>query len=499
MKRFDKGYFYYSLVSSLAAAFIIVFGIIGFTMEEEYTLDLSFALVCYAVVYLALVIYAALYVKTSGYELLETELRCKRGVIFRKSSVLQYSRVHAVNKKQGLIQRIFGIAVLTVDSGATANAFSAEIVIIEKSETVDRLMTQIKQYQKGEGSELNIAQAEQKNKENEKNLYYFNSKLKMAYSLITVSTSLICLLALGFAAAVLLLAAVYILRVSINFSSGEMMLAAAVITAIVLILSSIISLIGGMLSSFIGYHGFKIHRKHDDVEISYGLFVRHTNNFKFKRIKAVKINQGPIKKLFGFASAGLEVVGYGNDDDSTGNNSSQAPGILLPLCRQKDINKVIEDILPDYAPDRIENKSKSYPSFILWPFFWVSVSFAAAFSLVTVFLPSGYIIKALLLTALILAAILLTTALFKIFQYRNAGLTIGQDKLTIQNGILVKTNTVIKRKDLIAIETITTPLRERKGIYSYKIHFFTNALTNTVTVKNLDAALADRLEGFLKY
>ncbi len=506
MKKFDKGYFYYSLVSSLASAFVILLAFINITSDDEFSFNLPFILGVYAVIYIVMVIHAALYVKTSGYELTDIEIRCKQGVLFRKSAVLQYAKVHAVNKKQGLIQRIFGIAVLSVDSGATANAFKAEIMIIEKTATVDRLMVEIKQRQEGKNDVSYDVEAQQANTENRQNLYYFTSKLKLAYSAITVCTALLCLLVLGAVAIVLISVAAYILKSSVYLSLGELALGTVIITVIALILSSVLGLIGGVMTSFLGYHDFKIFRNRDDIEVNYGLFVRHTNNFKFNRIKAIRINQGPIKKLFGFASAGLEVVGYGNDggNGNNNNNNNIAPGVLLPLCKAKNINRVIENILPDYTPDTIENKSKSYPAFILWSFFGVSVTFIAVFAVVLTLMvmfsvSADIIIKVGLLFALVLAAVLLVTAVFSIFRYRNAGLTIGKDKLTIQNGILVKTNTVINRKDLIAIEKITTPLRKAKGIYSYKIHFFTNALTNTVTVGNLDVSIANQLEDFLKY
>ncbi len=504
MKRFDKGYFYYSLISSLVSSFVILLAFYNIFSDDELGFKLPFVLAVYVVIYIVQIIYAGLYVKASGYELTENELRCKRGVFFRKSSVLQYSKVNAVNKKQGLIQRIFGIAVLTVDSGATTNSFAAEIEIIEKAETVDRLMLEIKQRQEGTYNAADNAEANQLLAENSKNLYSFTSKLKLIYSVITVCTAVLCLLVLGVVAIALLSVAVYILKSSISLSVGEIVAGAVFLTVIALSLSAVIGIIGGIITSFVGYYDFKIFRNRDDVEVNYGLFVRHTNNFKFKRIKGVKIQQGPIKKLFGFASAGLEVVGYGTESSNNNNESNAASGVLFPLCKAKDINRLIESVLPDYVPERIENKSKSYLSFILWPLFSVSVAFVYIFALVltamlVLSVKNEIIINAVLLAVVAVVAILLAIATCCFFQYRNAGITVGEDKLTIQNGIFVKTNTVIKRKDLVAIEKITTPFRERKGIYSYKIHFFTNALTNTVTVKNLDARLANTLEDFLKY
>ncbi len=106
-------------------------------------------------------------------------------------------------------------------------------------------------------------------------------------------------------------------------------------------------------------------------------------------------------------------------------------------------------------------------------------------------------------TALVFVAALvvslLCVAIFGYFEYRCAGLTIGDKKLTLQFGTFVRTRSVIRCKDIVAIERITTPKRQARGICSYKIHFFTNALTNTVTVKNMDATLAKQLEDSVTY
>ncbi len=504
MKKFDKGYFYYSLVSSLGSAFVILLAFVNIASDYENGFSIPFALAAYVVIYVVQVIYSALYVRASGYILTDTELRCKRGVFFRKSSVLQYSKVHAVNKKQGLIQRIFKIATLTVDSGATSNAFSSEIVIIERTEIIDRLIIEIKQRQEGNYTAPDTVLKAKKEEEIRQNYYSFTSRLKAVYSAITVCTALLCLFVLSVVAVLLVSAGGYILKARVGLTIEDLAFGAAFLAVILMLLSSIVGLIGGILTSFIGYHDFKIYKNNDDIEVNYGLLVRHTNTFKFKRIKAIRICQGPIKKLFGFASVGLEVVGYGNNSRDNNENNNASPGVLLPLCKANEVNGLIEKILPNYTPDPVENRSRSYPAFILWPFFGITLAAVSVFAVVlTVMLmlsvKEQIIIAVALLFGLVLASVLLAVAVFCFFQYRNAGITVGEDRLTIQNGIFVKTQTVIRKKDLIAIEKITTPKRKAAGIYSYKIHFFTNAQTNTVTVKNLDKGLAAELEAFLKY
>ncbi len=511
MKRFDKRYGYYSFFSSLRTVAVVLLIFVGNMWDEENlaTEDLLAALPFFAVgalvLYLALVAYAWLYVRASGYALTADDIRCKRGVVFRKSSVLPYNKIHAVNKKQGLIQQLFGIATLTVDSGSTTNAFSAEITIIERDETVDRLIAEIRCRQEGTPvTETAIKDSIIPPKKQE-NLYTFNSKLKVMYAVLSVCGTLLFILVLGALALMGLSIMALVLRATPDFSFVEALFAGLFFMVIGMLIAGIISLIGSLVASFTSYHNFTVHRNKKDLEINYGLFVRHTNNFKFRRIKAVKLTDGPIKRLFGFVAATLEVVGYGNGSDGDSNdNQATAPGMLLPLCKRREADDTIAAILPGYRPDPIAHRAKSYPAFILWGFFGIAVTVVSLFlPVLTVLLLVDVSGEAILYTAAGFAAALavglLCNAMFGYFSYRQAGLAIGDGKLTLQQGAIVRTRTVIRAKDIVAVERITTPLRQARGIQSYKIHIFTNAASNTVTVKNLDATLAAQLESILQY
>ena len=64
--------------------------------------------------YAIFTIYNILYYKTSSYSLTDKEVVCTRGVIFKKKSILEYSKIHAINKRQGLLQQIFHIGTLFI-------------------------------------------------------------------------------------------------------------------------------------------------------------------------------------------------------------------------------------------------------------------------------------------------------------------------------------------------------------------------------------------------
>lgn len=506
MKRFDKGYFYHRLVSSLATAAAMAFIVVEAffdTVASNFSMVATVAGIVFAVVYVSSVILAWFFVKTSGYELTKNEIKCKRGVFFRKTSSLEYAKIHAVNKKQTLFQRIFGIAVLTIDSGATSNSDAAEIVIVEKSDTVDALISEIALRQ--EGKEVGDLSSEEYTSTHvdEANLYEFSSKLKWIYSAISTFAVVLVVVILVVMALITVFAIKPFLNITAQNSLMKIFFAALIGTLGSLVLMSIFSLIGALLTSFVGFYGFKITRSGDDLSISYGLFQKNTNTFKLKRIKAVKIVQSPFRRIFGFATANLEVVGY---TETRGDNQEQsAPiGIFLPIFKISEVEKTLSKILPEYIPVKRQERARSFFSFVLWSYLAVTIISLAAFGVASVILSAlsaSVATWAICGVAIALAWVILLVlvTISGALQYTNSGISIEDYRVSVYHGGLSKHCTVIRKKDIIAIEDITTPMRAEKGIYTYVLHFYTNSMTNTVKVRCLGSELSEKLCDLMKY
>lgn len=505
MKRFDKGYIYSSLLSDLFRSLIVFFILFEdfFFEDGEHSKDIiamiPVFLIGFAVIYLCFVVYRIVYYRTSGYEFTETEIKCKRGVFFRKRSVLDYKKIHAINKKQGLIDRIFGIAVLTVDSGSANTAHQAEITIIEKEKTVDALLSELNAVKESgiRNSEDNVAEEEQLLSDKDK-LYSFTSKKKMLYTLINIaSTTFFTAL---FAVLAIIVIGVCKLALQLDFLGtwGQYFLFAFLITLGALLLLSAFSFVGCMLVSFVRYHNFNITKRDNSIQISFGLLEKHTNSFSYDRIKAVKISQGLVQRMLGFATIKIEVIGYisGGEDDSA------ELGVLVPFCKYEEIGEILSRVLPDYIPDERQTKAVSFFPFISW-FLLILGSVTGVTVLLTVAVmlllnASSVAIIAVALSLLGVGLIVLSVkAVSAALSYQINGLAVNNEKITVYSGGFVKNVTVFKSKNLVAVENVTTPLRKRAGIASLVMHLKTNALTNEVRVHIQEECLAGRLENLL--
>jgi len=507
MKKFDQGYIYSSLLSDLFGSLVIVFIFLKdfFFNDESNPEDIEdaipFFIIGFTVVYLCFIAYRILYYRTSGYELTEKEIKCNRGVFFRKRSVLDYKKVHAINKKQNLFHRIFGIAILTIDSGSTNTSHQAEITIVEKDKIVDALLNELNTLKKGGARNAESTQSKDELLlSDEDSLYRFTSGKKMLYTLINIASTAFFTALLAALAIIVLSICKLMIRQSFLGTWGQYFLYAFLITIGAMLLFSMFSLVGCLIHSFVGYYKFKITKRGNDIQISYGLLEKHTNTFSYDRIKAVKITQGLVQRMLGFASIRLEVIGYtvnsGDDDKNAG------LGVLVPFCKYDEVNEILSKVLPDYVPTEKQTRSVSYFPFVSW-FSLVLVIVTGILLLqatvpMLVFHVSFSVIAAVFFAVVGLGVIVFAVkALSAALSYQNNGLAISNGKITAYYGGFTKNVTVFMSKNLIAAESVTTPLRQIKGVTSLVMHLKTNALSNEVKVHIQKDSLSEELEKLL--
>ena len=506
MKKFDKGYIFYHLIIDFFAIFFFLFiATVSYIDDwentdvlENFSAYLIYLVLVFLGLYLIKTVYSILYYNTSYYELKDSEIECRRGVLFRKKSILEYGKINAVNKKQNLIHKIFKIAVLTLDSGSTNTSSTAEILIIEKESVIDDILEEIK----AKSLNKEYKKTETAVKLEKQNLYSFTTKNKFLYTIVNAITTLFVLLIIT-----LMVAIIYgILLPNLNkLYSGWDVIGALIVllyAGIVYIAITIVVFIVSIIVSFLAYYKFRVYKNQNEIEVNYGFFLKNNNVFKLDKIKGVIISQGIIERLFKLVSVKLEVIGY--QESSSEQNSSTATGLLFPLCKQSEVEENIKRVLPNYIPDKKQYNAKKYFPFISWSILFLGVFMALALAItvgnLVYFNLDAKIISLVVLGFLgVFVANTLLVMVCGILAYKNNGLAIGEDKLTIYNGGFTRKCTIVYFKDVIGIEDITTPLRRKSGIYSFIVHFRSNSETNEIKLKNVDSSFVEKLRNIVKY
>jgi len=504
MKRFDKGYIYFGLFADFFRTIAIIFIFFGdFLVDEETQRSdiarvLPFLVATFVILYLCSIAYRIIYYKISGYELTEKEIKCNRGVFFRKRSVLDYTKIHAVNKRQNLFHKLFGIAILTVDSGSTNTSHQAEITIIENSGTVDLLLDELTAL-KENGAKSSTEEKEELLLSDKDTLYSFTSKRKMLYTLINIISTALFTAIFAVLTVVVLGICKLMLRLDVFGTWGNYFFFAFLIAVSAMLLFSVFVFIGCLLYSFIGYHDFKITKRGNEIRISFGLLERHTNTFSYDRIKAVKISQGLVQRMLGFAVIKLEVIGYTNNGE--GDNNAEL-GVLVPFCKYSEVGEILSRILPDYVPEKKQTKAVSYFPFVSW--FSLFLATVTGVVLLQTILPllifnvSPSVIATVSFGLVATAALVfIVKAISSVLAYQNNGIAIRDKKITACYGGFTKNITVFMKKNLIAAESATTPLRQKSGISTIVMHLKTNAMSNEIKVHMQTANLSQEIEQLL--
>jgi uncharacterized membrane protein YdbT with pleckstrin-like domain len=344
----------------------------------------------------------------------------------------------------------------------------------------------------------NIEDFVEETNEEKENLYEFNSKAKLIYTFLnTLGTLIVCFI-------IAIFIGIFSDFLASNLEPEENMSALTfLLMGIGILLLVVLSVtLAFVIVSFVQYHDFKIYNNKNEIQINYGLLTKHQNSFKLDRVKGIRIKQGLIKRIFGFVSIDLEVIGYSN---TTTQNNQNTPtiGVLIPLCKYKDIDMYLDKILPDYKPLERKNDAIKFIPFISYGLIFSSLIIGLILLSLTILL-GYYCLWQILLIIVggVLASYILIFIIIGIdrwFAYKNNSLNISDEKVTIYRGGFTREIAVVLKSNIIGIEKITTYHRNKDGIHSYLIHFKSNAQTNTIRVDNIDLNVYNELLNIMKY
>lgn len=177
--------------------------------------------------------------------------------------------------------------------------------------------------------------------------------------------------------------------------------------------------------------------------------------------------------------------------------------MLIPLCKKSELNTILENLLPNYIPIERQTKSKEYLPFVSYHIIFSLIPLIMIQIIMTIVLCYYGYSKLLLILTVVLWVIYLINILIILIERKlaqlNSGFSLEDGKLCIYRGSLVQEIIVMRKQNIIGIDTKTTYYRKKKKIYSYKIHFRSNASTNTVTVLNVHQEEANQIYNLMKF
>lgn len=105
------------------------------------------------------------------------------------------------------------------------------------------------------------------------------------------------------------------------------------------------------LGSCIGYGGFKARRRNNRIEVEYGLLQHTFQGIDIDRVQSVVVKQSFIRRLLGYCELSLGKIDAGIDEDSSSQKNTLAnQGIVIhPFVKMNRVPALLAGLVPEFA------------------------------------------------------------------------------------------------------------------------------------------------------
>lgn len=112
------------------------------------------------------------------------------------------------------------------------------------------------------------------------------------------------------------------------------------------------------LGSCIGYGGFKARRRNNRIEVEYGLLQHTFQGVDIDRVQSVVVKQSFIRRLFGFCELSLGKIDAAQDNDASNQKNTLAQqGIVIhPFVKMSRVPAILAGLVPEFADLPQESK-----------------------------------------------------------------------------------------------------------------------------------------------
>jgi len=390
-------------------------------------------------------------------------LHIRSGIFVRKDLYLTKDRIQVIDISSGIIQRLFGLVRLDIQTaGATSRQAAIDAITKVKALEINRILRDIH----SDISDLDNPDSGAVSTDSE-----VIKKLEMPLKELFIAAST----SGSFGIALSVLATIFS-QIEPLISESELFeylfsllpsQTDAVMIGIVILIFIAFAWLLSFFSTLFTYGNFKLIVKEKEVIISRGIFEKKRVTIPYNRIQAIHVSEGLIRQPLGYASIHLESAGYG-DEKGTGSI------VIYPLIRRTKILQLLNDVLPDY---KIELKGFKPPKRALRRYI-----FKSAFP-ISVITGLFYWFLGLNLWIWLIPTISLFWGWLK---YRDAALAWGDDILLFRSRRLSKSTAYIKKKRVQDVIIFQSFIQRYRNLCTVQIHVASGDRGKSFIVEDLE-------------
>ncbi|WP_169871024.1 PH domain-containing protein [Shouchella patagoniensis] len=413
------------------------------------------------------------------YRLEEGELYVEQGIFVKKKRYIQRKRIQAINISAGLLQRLFGLVKVNIDTAGGGMEAEAELVAVTRTEA-NRIRSELlkdpavdKSSSETEGGEFSASDVLEESEvvlEAEPNSTWYLGKKRLIYTALTSSgiglviSAVVAVLSQG-----IQFIPDSLFAETYDFVIGLSILLLTLTVFVVLLISWLIS----SLITIITYGNFKVEMYNKEMVIDRGLIERRQLTLAYKRITAVRMIRSILRQPFGFVSIYVESAGGGN-------NKEQGSTLLVPLIHERDVQAFLEQTMPEYAFAR---EIESAPKRAAIRFFIRMLIVPIVLTLTAIFIWGTIGLLGLL--------IVFICGLLAWFQYRDAGSGTNESFMWLRYRTIGQTLVISPKKKIQSATRYVSILQRRKQLSSFEFYVQSSMAGKSFSVRDISRHTSD--------
>ncbi|SET81066.1 PH domain-containing protein [Natrinema hispanicum] len=454
--------------------------------------------------------YGIAYYYRFTYAITSRTLDVTSGVFSRRSREIPYRRIQNVDVSQGVLYRIFGLAVVSLET-AGGGETEATLNFVSEAEA-ERLRAEIRRQtaraddddassDERAASASGSASASGVDESTRHERSHPDRRPTLLFELEPTELLVYALTSFRWGAAVFPIALVifltsadsgsglvpaFILEIARPVGGPASLDGAAVGSLLVLIAVtalqwSVATYVASAIYTVANYYGFRLGRAGADFVYERGLIQRYSGSIPVDKVQSVTITENPLQRLVGYAGLWVETAGYG--PESSGGSQS-----AIPLAETDRIYRFAEN-LTDVETPRFQR-----PPTLARRRYLVRYSAIAAIVVAVAFgLAQGTGLERWYLAVAVFVAVPLAAHL----KYVNLGYHVGEEHLVIRSGFWNRRTTVIPYYRIQTVSTRRSIFQRRLGLASLAVDTASSRTFSwgTPTVPDLELETARELHG----
>ncbi|ELZ17611.1 PH domain-containing protein [Natrinema limicola] len=424
------------------------------------------------------------------------------GVLSRRSREIPYRRIQNVDVSQGVLYRIFGLAVVSLET-AGGGETEATLNFVSEAEA-ERLRAEIRRQTArvdGASSDERAAPAAGVDETTRHDRSRSDRGPTLLFELEPTELLVYALTSFRWGAAVFPIALVIFLTSADSGSGlvpafvleiarpigGPASLDSATVSSLLILVAvtslqwAVATYVASAIYTVANYYGFRLGRAGDDFVYERGLIQRYSGSIPVDKVQSVSITENPLQRLVGYAGLWVETAGYG--PESSGGSQS-----AVPLAETDRSYRFAENLTGVETPRFQRPPTLARRRYLVRYSLIAAVVVAVAFGLAQVTGLERWYLAAAVFVAVPIAAHL---------KYVNLGYHVGDDHLVIRSGFWNRRTIVIPYYRIQTVSTRRSIFQRRLGLASLAVDTASSRTFSwgTPTVPDLELETARELHG----